>query len=247
MTRLAGYAERARYYAAEISHVPEPSLLKGLLTPALAVAEMPSGTGHFLPAYAASGARITLADACPEMLEAAQKQIGCCGANITTICGLIEDLSNWAGSFDLIVTPNGALNQLAATTSLSTVLASIARLLRPGGLLLFQLLDPVIACGFYDPGVADDCWILDQTLRAGDGTTISRRRRQHHHDDEVTIDFEIRCGDHAIHDQQVTLRLLTDRDLRAEIAQAGLRTAKTIHGSGGLTELLCSRPHTDEP
>ena len=40
----------------------------------VAVAEMPSGTGHFLPAYSAAGVGITLVDACPQMLTAAQAE-----------------------------------------------------------------------------------------------------------------------------------------------------------------------------
>lgn len=247
MTGPAGYARRAPYYAAEISRVPEPSLLKGLLKPGLAVAEMPSGTGHFLPAYAAFAADVTLADACPQMLEAAREQAGRCGTPITAVCGNIEDLPGRAGPFGLVVMPNGALNQLAAVTSPGTVLAPVSQLLRPGGLVLAQVLEPGSACGFYDPGTADDRWIQDRRFPAGDGRTITRWRRQHHHGGGVTVDFEIRCDGQEVHGQEVTVRLLPVGDVQAALAEAGLRTVSTARGPGGLTELLGWRPHGEEP
>lgn len=61
MTAVSGYAARAARYAAEIADVPGPMLLDGLLRSGLRVAEMPSGTGHFLPAYAIASAEVTLA------------------------------------------------------------------------------------------------------------------------------------------------------------------------------------------
>lgn len=57
----SGYEERAAAYAAEIASLAPPRLLDGLLHPGTTVAEMPSGTGHFLRAYAAAGARTVLA------------------------------------------------------------------------------------------------------------------------------------------------------------------------------------------
>lgn len=65
-----GYDRRARFYAAEIAAVPEPQILTRLLRPGLRVAEMPSATGHFLSAYAAFQAQVTLVDCCQEMLSA---------------------------------------------------------------------------------------------------------------------------------------------------------------------------------
>jgi hypothetical protein len=92
MTGKTGYGRRAAYSAAEISRVPVPALLTGLLRPGMTVAEMPSGTGHFLPAYSAAGTRITLVDACPQTLAAAQALAARSGTTVTAVCERIEDL-----------------------------------------------------------------------------------------------------------------------------------------------------------
>jgi SAM-dependent methyltransferase len=242
MTSHAGYAERARYYAAEIGQAPEPALLAGLLRPGLVVAEMPSGTGHFLATYSAAGAGVTLVDACPQMTRAAQAQATRNGITVTTVRGMIEDLPGQAGPFGLIVMPNGALSQLAATAAPARLLAAAARLLAPGGLLLAQVLDPGAACGFYDPGLADGHWRQDRQFPGEDGRLVTRRRRQHHHGDIVAVDFEMSCDGQAVHSQRVTLRLLASEDLRAALAGAGLRAPEASPGPGGLAEILCTLP-----
>ena len=246
MSSHSGYPERARFYDAEISQVPEPVLLAGLLRPGLAVAEMPSGTGHFLPAYQAAAADVTLVDACPQMLAAAQAQAAHTGNTITTVCALIEDLPGRAGPFGLIVMPNGALNQLAATAPPTAMLAAATRLLLPEGLILIQVLNPNVPCGFYDPGLPYGRWLEDRQFQIPGGRTVTRRRRQHHHHDVVFIDFEMSCDDQTIHRQQVTLRLLVDEDVQAALGNAGLRIVKTVPSVGGLTEFLCSRLYAEE-
>lgn len=241
MSSQAGYAERAAYYAAEISQVAEPALLAGLLRPGLAVAEMPSGTGHFLPAYSAAGASITLADACPQMLTAAQALASRIGAGVTTVCGMIEDLPGRTGPFGLIVMPNGALNQLAAATSPHRLLTAVARLLAPDGLFLAQVLSPDAACGFYDPGLADGTWHQDRQFPGENGQLVTRQRCQRHLGDVIRIDFELASDGHPVHRQQVTLKLMTDAEMQAALADAGLHILETGPGSGGLAEVLCAR------
>lgn len=241
MTSQAGYAERAVYYAAEISRVAEPSLLAQLLRPGLAVAEMPSGTGHFLPTYSAADASITLADACPQMLTAAQALASKIGAEVTTVCGMFEDLPGRTGPFGLIVMPNGALNQLAAGIPPTRLLTAVARLLAPDGLFLAQVLSPVAACGFYDPGLADGAWHQDRQFPGEDGRLVTRRRCQHHEGNVVQIDFELSSGGHPVHRQQVTVKLMTDAGMQVALTNAGLRILETGSGSGGLAEVLCAR------
>lgn len=241
MTGGTGYAERARYYAAEVARVPEPALLAGLLRPGLAVAEMPSGTGHFLPAYACAGAGITLADACPQMLATALALAAQSGTALTAVCGPIEDLPGRAGPFDLIVMPNGALNQLSADAPPARLLAAIARLLTPGGLFLAQVLSPAAACGFYDPGLPDGDWHQDRQLAGDDGRTVTRRRRQHHRDGLIHIDFELASGGSKAHRQQVTLQPMPVEKAEAAFASAGLRILQAGTGAGGLAEILAGR------
>jgi len=237
MTSQAGYAGRAAYYAAETRQVHEPALLAGLLRPGLAVAEMPSGTGHFLPAYSRAGADITLVDACPQMLAAVQATASGNGTAVTTVCGMIEDLPARAGPYDLIVMPNGALNQLAAATPPGELLTAVARLLAPGGLILAQVLSPGVACDFYDPALADGQWRRDRQFPGPNGQAVARRRRQRHEDGLVHIEFELTCGGHLVHQQQVTLKPMTGACVREALASAGLRTAGT-RGSSGLGEFV---------
>jgi SAM-dependent methyltransferase len=241
MTGQAGYARRASWYAAEISGVPVPTLLAGVLRPGLAVAEMPSGTGHFLPAYSSAHASITLADACPQMLTAAQAQALRNGTVVATVCGMIEDLPGRTGPFGLIVMPNGALNQLAAAAPPGGLLTAIARLLVPDGLFLTQVLSPDVACGFYDPRLADQDWQEDRQFPGEDGGPVSRRRCQHHEGDIVRIEFELRSGGCVVHRQQVALKMMTAREVHAVLAGAGLRVLQCGPGSGGFTEILCAR------
>ena len=242
MTSRAGYARRASWYAAEISQVPEPALLAGLLRPGLAVAEMPSGTGHFLPAYSSVGASITLVDACPHMLAAAQAQASQGGIAIATVCGMIEDLPGRTDPFSLIVMPNGALNQLAVAAPPGRLLTAVARLLVPDGLFLAQVLAPDAACDFYDPELADGDWHQDRQFPGDDGVVpVSRRRRQHHEGDVVHIKFELRSGGYVVHRQQVTLKMITAGEVHAVLADGGLRVLQCGPGSGGFIEILCAR------
>lgn len=237
----AGYAERARYYAAETRAVPQPRLLAGLLRPGLRVAEMPSGTGHFLPAYSAAGTATTLVDSCPEMLDEACRNAALDGSTADTLCTAIENLSPGDGTFGLIVMPNAALNQLAAGTGAPGLLAAAARVLEPGGTILAQVLDPSRACGFYDPALADGTWHPDRQFPGKDGHTVTRRRRQSHRGGQIEIDFELCRDGQPAHSQHVILRSLTEHGLRGALASAGLTARRVIRGAGGLTEVLAAR------
>jgi Methyltransferase domain len=235
-----GYAARARHYAAEIRHVPQPGALAGLLRPGLRIAEIPSGTGHFMPAYTAARAEVVLIDACPAMLQAARQHAGHLGAEPGMLCSPIQGLTPQAGPFDLIVMPNAALNQLAADTATAELLAAAAQPLEPGGTLLAQVLDPGEdgACGFYDPGVSDRIWYVDREFTDKTGQPLVRRRRQHHHGDLVGIDFELRRDGELLYHHHVTLRLLPAADLKAALASAGFTEVSARPGTGGLLELL---------
>lgn len=239
----SAYAARARHYAAEIRAAPQPDVLAGLLRPGLRVAEMPSGTGHFLSAYQAAGANVVLIDACRPMLDAARRQAVGRALYPRLLCSPIENLTPQAGPFDLIVMPNGALNLLAARTPAAELLTGAARPLVLGGLLLAQILDPVgdTACGFYDPHLNDSAWHIDRQFNGDPGQVFTRRRRQHHDCPDIRIDFELRGGVELIYSQRLTLRLLGVGDIRSALAAAGL-TDVTIHaGAGGLTEILATR------
>jgi SAM-dependent methyltransferase len=242
MTRTPGYAARARHYAAEIREVPQPESLADLLRPGLRVAEMPSGTGHFLPAYIAADAEVVLIDACPTMLEAARRQAGRLGAQPSLVCSPIQDLTAQAGPFDLIVSPNAAVNQMAADIPAADLLTAAARPLKPGGLFLAQVLDPADsrACGFYHPGVSDGACRTDRQFTDETGHPLTRRRRQHHHR-LIDLDFELHRDSELLYRHRVALRLLTTGDLRTALTIAGFTGVSARPGAGGLIELLALR------
>ncbi|GAA0979425.1 hypothetical protein GCM10009555_044090 [Acrocarpospora macrocephala] len=237
------YRARARHYAAEISHILQPAALAGLLRPGLKVAEMPSGTGHFLPAYTAAGADVVLIDACPAMLEAARRHARTLRTDPGLVCSPIQDLTLRVGPFDLVVMPNAALNQLAADTAPAELLAAVARPLRPGGILLVQVLNPAQdgACGFYDPGLSDGTWYADREFADQPGQPLVRRRRQHHGAGLVDIDFELHQNGELLYRHHVTLQLLDITELRAALASSGFTDVSVHPGTGGLDELLAAR------
>jgi hypothetical protein len=104
------------------------------------------------------------------MLHTGRSQARHHAAEPRLVCTPVQDLTEQAGPFDLIVMPNAALNQLAAA----------ARPLRPGGRLLAQILNPATGgtCGFYDPGLPDGAWYVDREFTSDTGQAMTRRRRQ---------------------------------------------------------------------
>jgi SAM-dependent methyltransferase len=247
VTGAAGYTGRARHYAAEIAGIPEPRLLAGLLRTRLRAAELPSATGHFLHAYAAAGAEVTLIDACPEMLRAAREQASILPLQPprTVLCR-IQDLTPQIGPIDLAVIPNAALNQLTADIDPAEMLTAAARILAPIGLLLAQVLllddnGTAAGCGFYDPAAADGAWLTDRQLTAGDGRQLFRRRRQHRDGSRLHIDFELTAAGEPPRAHRVDLRLLTASGIETAAATAGLTLLSARPGNGGLHEILIAR------
>lgn len=243
-TPAPGYAARARHYANEISQCAPPATLAGLLQPGLRVAEMPSGTGHFLPAYTAAAATIILVDSCDDMLRAARAHAIRLGTAPEFVCSPIQNLTQQAGPFDLIVMPNAALNQLTADTGPTELLTATSRPLRPGGRLLAQVLDLTTggACGFYDPGLADGSWQVDREFTDGDGQPVTRRRHQRADTPPlIDIGFELRAGAELLCRHHITLRLLSIAEMEAALTAAGYRDVTASPGPGGFIELLATR------
>ncbi|MEV6980887.1 methyltransferase domain-containing protein [Sphaerisporangium sp. NPDC051017] len=234
----SGYEERAATYAAEIASLAPPRLLDGLLHPGTTVAEMPSGTGHFLRTYAAAGAHTVLVDSNPAMLAAARPAVR--GQHLHTVCSPIQNVQQaQTGPVGLVVIPNGALNQLAADCGCEGVLAGMSRVLAPGGLLLAQLVDEVGGCGFYDPGLPNGQWTIDRRMRGLHGEELVRMRRQRHHGDLVSIDLTLAATGSVRYDHQVCIRLLGADGLRELLTAARLEVVHELAGDDDhLTELL---------
>jgi SAM-dependent methyltransferase len=244
VTTITGYTVRARFYPAEIAAVPEPQLLAGLLRPGLRVAEMPSATGHFLHAYAAHQAEVILIDACQDMLSAGGQRARDIGIQaFSLVCGLIQDLTGETGRADLVVIPNAALNQLAVGTHPVTLLRAAVRVMRPGGLLLAQILDlrddgSIGACGFYTPGTPDQELITDRQFTDEDGSRLVRRRQQSRDGRLLYLQFELLRNGRPLYRHCVDLRVLPVPEVHTALSAAGLVASHVCHGTGGLVEIL---------
>jgi hypothetical protein len=140
---------------------------------------------------------------------------------------------------DLIVVPNGALNQLAHDLPLSDIFRPLAGVLGPEGRILVQALlgEPVEACGFYEP-LRGGAWFTDRRIPNPSGETLVRRRRQRRHSDLVGIDFTLHRDDTLIYEHTVALRLLNRASITQAAAAAGLTVATYRPGLGRMTEVI---------
>lgn len=251
MTAEDGYAVRARHYGAEIAGAPQPDRLAELLRPGLRIAEVPSATGHFLPAYAVSEADVILIDACPEMLFAARRRwpgaMGQQRGTLRTICSRVQDLTSAIGPVHLAVMPNASLNQLAVSSGLADLFAAMARILTSRGRLLAQLIlmqdDGLIgACRFYNPAIAEGVWVTDREFGDEAGRQLARRRRQRRDGELLHIEFAVSHEDVPLYTHRVALRLLTSSKLHTALKTAGFAEVIVRSGAAGLTEVLAVGP-----
>ncbi|MFF0467538.1 class I SAM-dependent methyltransferase [Micromonospora zamorensis] len=239
MSASAGYATRAGTYAAEVdAGLAAPQLLGDLLHPGMVVAEVPSGVGHYVHAYAEAGCRTVLVDASAEMLTAAADNTAGL-PDLRFVHARLETLTPHKLLVDLAVMPNGGVNQLAHDLPLSDVFRSLAGLLVPGGRVLVQALlgEPVEKCGFYEP-LRGSTWFTDRRIPDAAGGTLVRRRRQRRHGDLVDVDFTLHRGNALVYEHTVSLRLLDRACVTEAAAVAGLAVAAYRAGLGQLTEVV---------
>lgn len=95
----------------------------------MALLDAGCGTGRHAAAFAARGFSMTLADASPELLALAQQRCPTSPALLVDLCKLAE-----APRFDVIAC-RGVLNDLLTDGERDAALTSMAKALRPGGLL----------------------------------------------------------------------------------------------------------------
>lgn len=247
---VESYRQRARFYRAE-AIVRPPRLLEGLLDAARHVAEIPCGTGHFLAEYLNAGVAVTLVDACPDMLDSATEHACDTGLpmeRVHVVLSTVQRMSELAG-VDLVVMPNGAINQLICQMSLMRLLVGLRTAMRPGTTLLAQ-----VACTrpdggmdrstFYDPRRQHGVWFVDRwfnPIHAG-GAAL-RRRRQHRDGETLRIEFDYRNAiGERLHSTMVELALLPAGGLIDMCIAAGFVHVRLSAGDSGLSELLATTP-----
>lgn len=205
---VAGYRDRATFARAEVRPIV-PHLLTRALGGVEEVVEFPCGTGHFLTAYAQAGVRVRLVDGSEPMLTEAVHHAHRAGVGELAIGRhLLHDLPMFATT-DLVLVPNGALNQLAAQSDPSTVLTLISAAVPTGCRLLLQVVDPTgDGIPFYSPTLPDGAWHHDHTFPAPNGRMVRRHRWQHHLDrSRVEVGFAYTTGPHDPHTPEHSARV----------------------------------------
>ena len=103
----------------------------------LEVLDLGCAGGFMAEALAARGAKVTGIDPASEAIEVARAHAHAGGLKIAYDVGVGEALPYAAGSFDAIV----CVDVLEHVSDLTQVLAEVARVLRPGGLFLFDTIN----------------------------------------------------------------------------------------------------------
>lgn len=138
-----------------------------------ALADFACGTGNVALAAAAAGARVTAVDVTPELIAIGAQKADKAGHSITWVTEDAADTGLPGGSFDAIASNMGII-----FVEPTRLVAEIARLLRPGGVLGFSSWVPDPDNPFFSPiaavlgpppssGYSPDQW--------GDADTITER------------------------------------------------------------------------
>jgi SAM-dependent methyltransferase len=172
------------------------------------VLDLGCGTGLMAAALAAYGYRVTGVDSSQAMLARARRLLGPEAVLIQrAMPGLGVD-----GVFDAVISTFDALNYLP-TPAFSATVAAVARLLRPGGWLVFDLhttamlnftmANPVVAgtaegqhftiSSVVDPA-ARTCDTRILVIRVADGDTFVERHRQYFHTATQVLDALLDAG-----------------------------------------------------
>ncbi|MEM8753942.1 MAG: class I SAM-dependent methyltransferase, partial [Pseudomonadota bacterium] len=106
-----------------------------------AVVDFGCGTGLLTARFAAPGRRVVGVDPSPRMLEAAKARDGAGGVEwrVGSIGGFDD-----RGRFDLAVMTGHAFQCLLTDAEISAAFANVAKLLRPGGLFVFETRNPAV-------------------------------------------------------------------------------------------------------
>ncbi|MFE1102390.1 class I SAM-dependent methyltransferase [Nocardiopsis alba] len=242
---VESYRARAAWACAE-SRPTTPHLLFRALGDITTVVEFPAGPGHFLTAYARAGVRVRLIDASRPMLTAATHHARDVGVVELAIgCHFLEHLPDLAE--ELVVVPNAALNQLAAQTPLTDVLAHLREAVRPGTRLLLQYLQvgPTSHSEpggrFYDPALPDGHTSTDHTFTDPHNRRVRRHHRQYHTADrsQVRIEFTYTTPGHQERTTHVHLALPDMAEVESALTATGWTRSHT-HTHAGFREILAN-------
>jgi len=120
--------------------------------PGKEVLDLGCAGGFMAEALDERGARVTGIDPAAEAIAAARAHADAGGRSITYDVGVGESLPYAGGAFDVVV----CVDVLEHVQSLSGVLAEVARVLRPGGLFLFDTINRNPLARFATITVAED-------------------------------------------------------------------------------------------
>lgn len=150
--------------------VPEAEL--GVLgdVAGLDVLELSCGAARWSVALARRGAHCTALDLSSRQLELARGTVAAAGVEVALVEASAESVPLADASFDIVFTDHGGFTFADPLL----VMPQCARLLRPGGLLAFSTVTPIVDLVW--PLDADDptqCFVRDYfDLHSGDGHTI---------------------------------------------------------------------------
>lgn len=240
-TEWEGYARRARYYAVEYATDMDHPLLDRYVTPDVrSILEIPCGAGRNLRWLAGTGRRVLCADIEPAMVEAVGEGIAALGAGDRIDARLADMRALDAGTFDLAVVPQEAIQLLDGPDDVAQALGALAGCLAPGGTLLVDLFDfragARAAAGtlpdYYDPARPDGAWVEDWTRDLDDGLRMTRTRCQRAEPPVTHVDYayEVRDGDRLVDGWRSTIALRSyDRAEFVElVGPAGLRVDRVV-------------------
>lgn len=144
-----------------------------------------SGGGQQGPVLAAAGARVTVLDASPQQLERDRMVAKREGLDLKTVLGDMRDLGMFAGeSFDLVFHPVSNV----FVQDILPVWKEAYRVLRPGGLLLAGIVNPIEYT--FDPKlIKSGIYQLKYSLPYSDLTSISLEERKSLYGEDVPIEF----------------------------------------------------------
>ena len=193
------------------------------------VLELGCGTGRILVPLARAGIAMTGIDRSEPMLAFARRRVQrgrVAGAHAGLILGDIRDLPLRDRSFGMVMAPYGMLQSLTRERDLARTLASVARVLRKGGLFGIDLVPDLPRWAEYRDRVT-----LRGRDRAGAAITLRESVRQDRRRGLTTFDQEYsrRVGGRTETRRfSLTFRTLSVPEISARVENAGFQMESAL-------------------